>query len=184
MAEDKEKNADVGSDEPENNPEPDGEGENKKGQYDEAFVKSLQTESILRKKKITELEKKLKTFEDEKLTEAEKDKKKIKELEEERDRLKAEQKDKSTDNLILTVANGKNFADMEVVKMLVKKELEAEEEITKESVEKVVEKLAKDKPFLVSSSTNVNPSSGNFAKNNNEPAKDANKLMSDFLHGE
>jgi hypothetical protein len=184
MAEDKTKNTDVGSDEPKDNPEPDGEGENKQGQYDEAFVKSLQTESILRKKKITDLEKKLKAFEDEKLTESEKKDKRISDLEKELGDLKNDQKDKNIENLILIAANGKNFADMEVVKMLAKKELESVEELTKEAVEKVVEKLAKEKPFLVTSGNAVNPSSGNFAKKDNDIApKDGVEVLKKFVGG-
>ena len=183
MAEDKDKVKDVGSDEPKDKPEPDGEGDKKTGQYDEAFVKSLQTESILRKKKINDLEKKLKAFEDEKLTEGEKKDKKIADLEKQYIDLQTEQKDKDIDNLILTVANGKNFNDIEVVMMVVKKELENEEEPDKKTIEKIVEKLIKDKPYLVSSGSPANPSSGNFPKTDKETAKDVNQMMGDFLHG-
>ncbi|MDD5551208.1 MAG: hypothetical protein PHS34_08115 [Candidatus Omnitrophica bacterium] len=155
----------------------------KKGTYSEEQYKAVVSESITRKKKINDLEKKLKAFEDEKLTETEKKDKKIAEMEKQLVDLQTEQKDKEIDNLILTVANGKNFNDMEIVKMLAKKELDSEEEVTKEAVEKIIDKLAKDKPYLVSSESVVNPSLGNFGKTDKEPAKDINKMFSDVLHG-
>ncbi len=146
--------------------------EDVKGTYTEEQYKAVVSESITRKKKINDLEKKLKAFEDEKLTETEKKDKKIAEMEKQLVDLQTEQKDKEIDNLILTVANGKNFNDMEIVKMLAKKELDSEEEVTKEAVEKIIDKLAKDKPYLVSSEGGVNPSSGNFGKQNKEAKTD------------
>ncbi len=155
----------------------------KKGTYSEEQYKAVVSESITRKKKINDLEKKLKAFEDEKLTESEKKDKKIAEMEKQLVDLQTEQKDKEIDNLILTIANGKNFNDMEVVKMLAKKELEAEEEVNKEAVEKVIEKLAKDKPYLVSSEGGANPSSGNFGKQDKTIKKSPKEQLADFIQG-
>ena len=147
-------------------------------------AKKYRTDKAKYKKDYEKIQADLKKIEDAKLSDTEKDKNTIIELEKQLVDLQTEQKDKDIDNLILTVANGKNFNDMEIVKMLAKKELDSEEEVTKEAVEKIVDKLAKDKPYLVSSEGGVNPSLGNFSKKNNEPAKDANEMFGDFLHGE
>ncbi len=148
------------------NPNPDGDGESKK--YDEKFVKELQTETIQRRKKIAELEAKLKEIEDAKLTETEKDKKRIKELEKQLSDIEGSVKAEKIDNLILKAISGKNIVDSEAAMLLVKKELEGTEDISDTQVSKAVENLIKAKPYLIASNA-PNPSSGNFAKTNNEP---------------
>ena len=104
--------------------------------------------------------------------ETEKNKKKIIELEKDLVDIQIEGKDKDIDTLILTVASGKNFADMEIVKLLAKKELESEEAIDKKIVEQIVDKIAKDKPYLINETEPGKPGGG----------KTSNEKFSDFLH--
>jgi vacuolar-type H+-ATPase subunit I/STV1 len=162
------------------NPNPDGSGENKPKLYDEKFVKELQTETIQRRKEIEGLKKQLKEIEDAKLTEAEKKEKELNETKAKLESLENSIKQGNVDNLILKSLTGKNIVDVEAAELLIKKELASEEEITDKVVEKVVDKLIKDKPYLVST-TPVNPSDGNFGKQNNEAGQDANASMVKFL---
>lgn len=134
------------------------------------------------KRKRLEVEAKLKELEDAKLSDSEKKDKKITELEKDLVDIQTEYKEKEIDNLILTVASGKNFADMEVVKLLAKKELDSEEEPDQKTVEKVIDKIAKEKPYLISEKEPGIPGSGNFPKKGTEGGKTPNEMMSDFLH--
>ena len=152
------------------------------GTYTEEQYKAVVSESIKRKKKIDEYEKKLKAIEDEKLTESEKKEKRIKELETENDGLKTATKQTEIDALIVEAISDKNIADKPAMKLLIKKELENEEVINKEVVEKLVDKLIKDNPSRISSNTNVNPSDGNFKKQDADVSKDPDAMFGDFLH--
>jgi Fe2+ transport system protein B len=149
--------------------------------YDEEYVNTVKAESIARGKKLKEVEEKLKKFEDEKLTEAEKDKKKIADLEAEKLQILNERKEEKIDNLILKKSTGKNVVDIDALMMFAKKELADVENVDDKAVESVIEKILKEKAYLVSNS-DVIPGDGNFKKNDNEIAKDPDKLMSDFLH--
>ena len=160
---------------------PDGGGEPK--QYDEKFVKELQTETIQRRKKIAELEAKLKEIEDAKLTETEKDKKKITELEKQLLDIQGSVKAEKVDNLILKAITGKNIIDTDTAVLLIRKELESVEEITDKEVSKAVDTLLKAKPFLINSG-GPNPSNGNFAKTENNTApKDGVEVLKKFVGG-
>lgn len=139
--------------------------------YDEEYVNTLKAESIKRGKDLKDVEAKLKKFEDEKLTESEKDKNKIKELEIERDKILSERKEEKIDNLILKKANGKNVIDIDALMMFAKKELATVEIVDDKVVGSVIDKILKEKPYLINS-TNIIPGDGNFKKNNNESAKD------------
>lgn len=157
--------------------------------YDAEYVKKLKAEAkehrqgkAQLKKEKEEVEAKLKAIEDAKLTEAEKDKKKIAELEKQLADIQGSIKVKEIDNLILKSFTGKNIIDTEAAELLVKKELEAVDEITPEAVTKVVDKLVKDKPYLVASNS-ANPSSGNFAKSKNEPTQDFGTALKQLLKG-
>jgi vacuolar-type H+-ATPase subunit I/STV1 len=162
-------------------PAPDGEGTKPEPKlYDEKFVKELQTETIQRRKEIEGLKKQLKEIEDAKLTETEKKEKELNETKAELDSIKGTIKQKEIDNLILKSLTGKNIVDIEAAELLIKKELASEEEITGKVVEKVVDKLLKDKPFLINS-INVNPSDGNFKKQSSDAGQDANASMVKFL---
>lgn len=150
------------------NPNPDGSGENKPKLYDEKFVKELQTETIQRRKEIEGLKKQLKEIEDAKLSETEKKEKELKETKAKLENLEGSIKQKEIDNLILKSLTGKNIVDVKAAELLIKSELAGEVEITEEIIKKVVDKLLKDKPYLIASAS-VNPSDGNFAKGSNEP---------------
>lgn len=155
--------------------------------YDAEYVKKLKAEAkeyrtskAAVKKEFEEVKAKLEALEAEKLTETEKDKKKIAELEKALSDINGTIKAKDIDNLILKASIGKNFVDADTASLLIKKELEDAEEINEASVNKAIDNLIKNKPFLVGG-TSANPSDGNFAKTSKEPAKDANKIMVDWL---
>jgi len=156
---------------------------NQEGQkvYTEEYVNTVKASDIARGKQIKELETKLKKFEDEKLTDSEKKEKRIAELEAEKASILSGQKDKDIDNLILKKSNGKNVIDIDALMMFAKKELASVEVVDDKAVEGVIDKILKEKAYLVSTS-NIIPGDGNFRKNDNEIAKDPDKLMGDFLH--
>jgi hypothetical protein len=148
--------------------------------YDEEYVNTVKAESIERGKKLKEAEEKLKKLEDEKLSDIEKKDKRVKELEAEIETIKGSVKAKEIDNFISEAISDKNIIDKPTMKLLIKNELSSEEEITDKVVGKIVDKLIKDKPFLIAS-TNVNPSDGNFGKPSGDPVQDANAAMVKFL---
>lgn len=176
----KDVNKDVDPDGSKDNPNPDGGGEEKPILYDEKFVKELQTETIQRRKQIEKLEAQIKANEDAKLTDNEKDKKRIVELEKKLVDNEVNTNQAKTDSLIVEAISDKNIIDKTVFKLLVKSELESEEEINDKVIVKIVDKLIKDKPYLISSGT-VIPSDGNFPKKDEGIAKDPNKMFGDFL---
>ena len=146
-----------------------------------AEAKSYRQSKATLKKEFEETKAKLEALEAEKLTDAEKKEKKIAELEKRLVDIQTETKEKEIDNLILTAAAGRNFVDIKVVQTLIKDELQGVEEVDEKVINKVIDTLAKEKPFLISSG--ASPSKGNFEKTDKEPKKDADKLMSEFLHG-
>lgn len=145
-------------------------------------AKTYRKEKAALKKELEEVKTKLEALESEKLTETEKDKKKIAELEKALSDINGAIKAKEIDNLILKASMGKNFVDAETATLLIKKELEGVEEINEESVGKVIESLIKSKPFLVGS-TSASVSDGNFARTNKEPAKNPDAMFGEFLRG-
>jgi hypothetical protein len=145
-------------------------------------AKTYRKEKAAVKKEFEEVKAKLEALEAEKLTETEKDKKKIAELEKALSDINGTIKAKDTDNLILKASIGKNFVDADTASLLIKKELEDAEEINEASVGKAIDNLIKSKPFLVGG-TSANPSDGNFAKANNEPAKNPDAMFGEFLRG-
>ncbi len=156
--------------------------------YDADYVKKLKAEAkeyrqgkAALKKEYEEVKAKLDALEAEKLSDAEKKELKIKEYEAQLAELSRSAKEKEIDNLILKSVVGKNFVDIDTVSLLIKKELEAEEEINDKVVSKVVDNLIKNKPFLIAS-TSANPSDGNFPKNRQEN-KTANQILAEILKG-
>ena len=156
--------------------------------YDADYVKKLKAEAkeyrqskAALKKEYEEVKAKLDALEAEKLSDAEKKELKIKEYEAQLAELSKSAKEKEIDNLILKSVVGKNFVDIDTVSLLIKKELEAEEEINDKVVSKVVDNLIKNKPFLIAS-TSANPSDGNFPKNKQEN-KTANQMLAEILRG-
>jgi len=163
----------------------------KDGKFDYSYVKELReeakkyrTEKAGLKKEYAKIQKQLKDIEDAKLTDSEKDKKAIADLEKKLADIQTEYKDKEIENLIVTTAAGKNFADIEVVKLLAQKELASEDDIDEKTVGKILDKIAKDKPYLIKSDKSATASSGNFGKTGMEGKKTPDEMMGEFLHGE
>lgn len=155
--------------------------------YDAEYVKKLKAEAksyrqdkAAMKKEYEDTKAKLDALEAAKLTETEKDKKRIAELEKKLIDTEQGIKAKDIDNLIVEAISDKNIIDKNVAKLLIRAELSGEEEINEKVVSKVVDKLIKDKPYLVSTNQ-VIPSDGNFAKTTGDPIKDANASMVKFL---
>ena len=154
--------------------------------FDYSYVKELREEAkkyrgdkAKLKTEFAKVQDALKKIEDEKLSDGEKKDKKVNELEKKLTDIEAEYKSKETDNLILTVASGKNFADMEIVKLLTQKELVGEDDISKKDIEQIIDKIAKDKPYLLQGDKTGKPGSGNFGKGSNE-----GKIDPDVMFGE
>lgn len=155
--------------------------------FTEKEIKALQLEAKTYRKEKADLKKeyedtkaKLDALEAAKLTETEKDKLRIAELEKKLLDTDKSIKDKDIDTFIVEAISDKNIIDKSTMKLLIKAELASEENIDVKIVDKVVDKLIKDKPYLIAS-TNVNPSDGNFAKTSGDPVTDANASMVKFL---
>jgi len=164
--------------------------EEKDKKFDYSYVRELReeakkyrTDKSKLKTEFAKVQTELKKLEDAKLSDTEKQQKKIIELEKSLVDIQTEYKEKEIDNLILTVASGKNFADMEVVRLLAKKELDSEEDVDQKAVEKVMDKIAKEKPYLVSDEKSAASSAGSFAKKDLEGGKTPDEMFGDFLHG-
>lgn len=181
MSDDMKNAADAANNAPdgENNAADAANQESKKSYSEEAY-NAVKNSDITRGKKIKELEEKIKKFEDEKLTESEKDKKKIAELEAEKDSILAERKAEKIDNLILKKSSGKKIVDIEALMMFAKKELANIEQIDESAVGSAIDKVLKEKPYLLSSE-NVIPSDGNFAKNDKAAAKDGKSILNSWM---
>lgn len=155
--------------------------------YDAEYVRKLKAEAkeyrqgkAALKKDYEDTKAKLDALEADKLTDTEKKDKRVKELETELLNIQGSVKAKETENLILKAISGKNFIKIDIVTLLIKKELESEEEINDKIIEKIVDKLIKENPFLVSSG-NINPSDGNFRKQSNEPVQDVDMLFGKMI---
>ena len=143
-------------------------------------AKTYRKDKTAIKKQFEEAKAKLEALEAEKLTETEKDKKRIAELEKALSDINNTIKAKDIDNLILKAITGKNLVDADTAALLIKKELEGEEEVNEASVNKAIDTLIKNKPFLVGG-TSANVSDGNFAKTTKEPSKDPNRMFAEWL---
>lgn len=158
--------------------------------YDAEYVKSLREEAksyrkdkAALKKEFEETKSKLEALEAEKLSDIEKKEKKIAELEKELESRETAMKNKEMEALIVEAISDKNIVDKEVAKLLIRAELETADDVDSKSVSKVVDKLIKEKPYLVAS-TSANPSSGNFAKQENDVApKDGVDVLKKFIGG-
>ena len=153
-----------------------------KKSYDAKYVRKLKEEAKSRRLKLRDVEVELNKLKDEKLTDTEKKDARIKELDDKVIELESEGKNIKLESVILGIASTKGFFDLNTVLLIAKDELSGEEEVDEKMIEKVVDKIAKEKPFLVTGGS-PNPSSGNFPKTDKEPAKDVNQMMGDFLHG-
>jgi len=152
--------------------------------YDEKFVRELKKEAKDRRLKLRDVEAELKKLKDEKLSDSEKKDLRINELEKQVEALTEEGKIIKLDSSILGIASTKGFKYLDVVLLLAKKELASEEEADEKTIEKIVERIAKEKPELLSGGEIVTVGAGNAGKQNLEDKKTPDEMMSDFLHGE
>ena len=157
--------------------------------FTEKEIKALQLEAKTYRKEKADLKKeyedtkaKLDALEAAKLTETEKDKLRIAELEKKLLDTDKSIKDKDIDNFIVEAISDKNIIDKSTAKLLIKNELSGEEDITDKVVEKVVEKILKDKPYLVASNQ-VNPSDGNFKKQDSNLSQDVDTMFGKMIRG-
>lgn len=146
-----------------------------------AEAKSYRLGKAILKKEYEDTKAKLDALEAGKLTEAEKDKNKITELEKKLVDIQTEYKEKEIDNLILQSISGKNIVDIETAMLLIKKELADEVDIDSKVVDKVIDSVIKAKPFLISES-GVIPGKGNFPKKEGEFAKTTDEMFGDLIH--
>lgn len=149
---------------PEGNDNPEPEEQEDSKTFDETYVKELREEAKKYRLKLRETEEAKKKLEDEKLTETEKEKKRLAELEEENNSYKSKLKQLELSSMIVKTASSKGFVDMELVELLAQKELASEDEVKQKDVEKVIEKIAKEKPYLISAGDNPAPGKGNQSK--------------------
>ena len=145
-----------------------------------AEAKKYRQDKAALKKEYEETQAKLTALEAEKLSDVEKKEKRIAELEKILADKESAIKNKELDALITEAISDKGIVDKDVVKLLIRAELENEEDKDIKVVSKVTDKILKEKPYLVSSNL-VNPSSGNFAKQDNEPAKNPDAMFGEFL---
>jgi hypothetical protein len=147
-----------------------------------AEAKKYRQDKATLKKEYEATQAKLAALEAEKLTDAEKKEKRIAELE----KILADKdnaiKNKELDALITEAISDKGIVDKDVAKLLIRAELENEEDKDIKVVSKVVDKILKEKPYLIASNS-ANPSTGNFAKQTNEPTQDVDKLFGKMIRG-
>ena len=147
---------------------------------DKELVKSLRTESIKNKKRAQKAEKELDKIRQDKLSDDEKKDLKIKQLEKEKEDADNKLKDSEVDGMILGYASTIGFQDLEVVKLIARKELGDEDEISEEDVKGVIDSIAKDKKYLLGESQTTDVGKGNF-KGGDKPEgeKTADDLLAD-----
>ena len=107
-------------------------------------------------------EKALKKIQDEKLSENEKKDLKLKEEKDRADTAEAKLKNSDLDSMILGYASTLGFQDLDVVKLIARKELANEEEISEEDVKSVIDLIAKEKKYLLGESGTTDVGKGNF----------------------
>jgi len=156
--------------------------------FDADYVKQLREEAktyrkdkAALKKEYEEAKAKLTSLEAEKLTDVEKKEAKIAELEKQLTDIQSATKAKDIDNMVLKAISGKPIVDVEAAMLLIQKELASEDEVNDEVVTKIVENVLKAKPYLISTDKQ-NIGAGNFARQDNEPAKDPDRMLGEFLN--
>jgi polyhydroxyalkanoate synthesis regulator phasin len=157
--------------------------EDKDKKFDYSYVKELREEAKKYREDKAKLradfekiQKQLKEIEDAKLTDSEKDKKKISELEKQLVDVQNEYKSRGIENLIIAGAAGRNFIDIDAVKIFALKELASEDDIDEKAVGKVLDKIAKDKPYLVKADEAATANSGNFGRQEMDGKTDEQKF--------
>ena len=151
-----------GNEEEENSEEENSEEENQQKEKDDGLVKSLKTESIKHKKRAQKAEKELEKVREEKLTADEKKDLRIKELEKEKEESNSKLKQTNIDSMIVSYASTLGVQDLDVVKLIARKELDDEDEISEADVKSVIDSIAKEKKYLLGGSETTDVGKGNF----------------------
>ena len=155
--------------------------------FDADYVKSLREEAktyrkdkAVLKKENESVKARLEALEAEKLTDVEKKEARIKELEKQLEDNSKAQKDAMVANYVTKALLGKPVVDADAAILLINKELAEQDDITAEVVNEVVDSVLKAKPYLLTSDKQI-VGAGNFAKQDNEPAKDPDVMLGEFL---
>ena len=138
----------------------------------EATNKRLLSESIKNKKGRQKAEKELEKIREEKLSADEKKDLRIKKLEEEKLESDRQLKDSSVDSMITNYASTLGFQDLDVVKLIARKDLDDEDEISEADVKSVIDSIAKEKPYLLGGGDTTKVGLGNFEGGNNPPKEE------------
>jgi DNA repair ATPase RecN len=141
-------------------------------------AKTYRKDKAALKKEKDDLAAKLQAIENEKLSDTEKKDREIIELRKQLAENDQKIKNNEIDNQILKGLSGKNIVDMDAAITLVRKEVDAEED---PDIPKIIDKVLKAKPFLISG-TKVNPSNGNFERQDNEAKKTGVEALQGMLN--
>ena len=128
----------------------------------EATNKRLLSESIKNKKGRQKAEKELDKIREEKLSADEKKDLKLTEEKERADAAEAKLKDSNLNSMIVSYASTLGFQDLDVVKLIARKELDGEDEISEADVKSVIDSIAKEKPYLLGGGDTTKVGAGNF----------------------
>ena len=84
--------------------------------------------------------------------------------------------------MILGYASTLGFQDLDVVKLIARKELDDEDEISEEDVKAVIDSIAKDKKYLLGESQTTDVGKGNFEGGGKpEGEKSADEMLQDAM---
>ena len=128
----------------------------------EVTNKRLLSESIKNKKGRQKAEKELEKIREEKLSADEKKDLKLTEEKNRADAAEAKLKDSNLNSMIVSYASTLGFQDLDVVKLIARKELDDGEEVSKEDVKSVIDSIAKEKSYLLGGSETTDVGKGNF----------------------
>lgn len=143
-----------------------GEGQGQEPKtYDEAYVKQLRAEAAANRKRASEAEARLKSIDDEKLSETERLKKEADEAKSLAQQAQERTRAKLGRAEVLVAASKAKIVDPDAAYKLVRDELEFNDEGEPTNAGALIEKLAKDKPYLVEAaggggSSPANPGGG------------------------
>jgi hypothetical protein len=143
--------------------------------FPESYVKKLRVEAKDNRVKAKNFEKDAKELKKQKeasMTDIEKAEARATEAEEKARASEDKLKKLEVKNLVLSQASKFNFNDLDVVEMLVEKELSGIEDVDSKSVSKILEQISKEKTYLVGGSKPKSPQ--NFGERNRTGDDDKN----------
>lgn len=141
------------------------EQEAQEQQFDAAYVRKLRAEAAENRKRLRELEAKVKADEDAKLTEQERLQKRIAELEKKDSEYQQTLQERTVRYEVMLTANKLGIVDPDAAfRLLDVSSLEFDEDGKPNNIEKVLKKLVSDKPYLIGSgggsASPTNPAQG------------------------